>query len=319
MAFDFPLPTAMSCLYLAGSAQAMRDGHAHGHLRRRFTSSRRIGVDAGSSCGSTLEGNVWEQLMDSFVDAPAPPIRFGTGWAHTPQPFVAPAALAGPVAGPMPAPPIACDSLDDTPIDTSGPAQAVANGGSQVVMLFRELPWQMGYHGTADRNVAVASAIPTGTGPLSQVDRFEEAPKSPTTLLPGCSSGAACKETPALSPSNVIATLRSMQRAADNPTVCIPASAIFGFLLWPILLPVLTVAIGWGARRWFRYDSALLHVARARLRLGEFHIKHPPVVGVRRARRVGVEALLRWDSEKYGASGPRTLCRSWSAAVGWVR
>jgi EAL domain-containing protein (putative c-di-GMP-specific phosphodiesterase class I) len=47
-----------------------------------------------------------------------------------------------------------------------------------------------------------------------------------------------------------------------------------------------------------------LRAARAGLRRGEFHVEYQPVVGLRRPKCVGVEALLRWDNEKYGALGP---------------
>jgi EAL domain-containing protein (putative c-di-GMP-specific phosphodiesterase class I) len=171
-------------------------------------------------------------------------------------------------------------------------------------MLLRELSWQMGYHAAADRNVVVAPTIAAAAGSSSQVNRFEEALKPPTTLLAGCASGTACEERPAPSPSNGIERLRSIQPAVDIPTDRIPALATFRFLLWPVLLAVLAVTIGWGLKRWFRYDTALLRAARAGLRRGEFHIEYEPVVGVRRARCVGVDALLRWDNEKYGALGP---------------
>jgi EAL domain-containing protein (putative c-di-GMP-specific phosphodiesterase class I) len=77
-----------------------------------------------------------------------------------------------------------------------------------------------------------------------------------------------------------------------------------GLVFWPILVAVLVVAAGWALKRWFRYDKSLLRAARAGLRRGEFHLEYQPVVGVRRARCVGVEALLRWDNQKYGALGP---------------
>jgi EAL domain-containing protein (putative c-di-GMP-specific phosphodiesterase class I) len=67
---------------------------------------------------------------------------------------------------------------------------------------------------------------------------------------------------------------------------------------------VLVIVVGWVLKRWFRYDRSLLRAARAGLRRGRFHVEYQPVVGVRRARCVGVEALLRWDNEKYGALGP---------------
>ncbi|WP_223957556.1 EAL domain-containing protein [Paraburkholderia sabiae] len=74
--------------------------------------------------------------------------------------------------------------------------------------------------------------------------------------------------------------------------------------MWPILWGGLTVVAGWAVKRWFRYDKSLLRAARAGLRRGEFHVEYQPVVGVRRARCVGVDALLRWDNQKYGALGP---------------
>ena len=95
-----------------------------------------------------------------------------------------------------------------------------------------------------------------------------------------------------------------MLPSADTPAERVPASSRFGFLLWPVLVAVLAAAVVWGVKRWFRYDTALLRAVRAGLRRGEFHLEYQPVVGVRRARCVGVEALMRWDNDKYGALGP---------------
>ncbi|MGA7776203.1 MAG: EAL domain-containing protein [Paraburkholderia sp.] len=307
MAFEFPLPIARFPAFIV-LCRPRRRVMAMLVVACVCSSLARADatVDAGSRGGSTLERNVWEQLEDWFADTPAParPLRFGIACAHPPQLFVVPAELAGPVAGLMPAPPNTCDSLNDASIDTSGLAHAVVNGGPQVVMLLRELPWEMGYPGTADQNAAGASAIAAAAGSSSQVDRLKETPEPPVTSLSGCSSGAACEERPALAPSNGIERLPSMQPATDIPTDRIRASAIFGFLLWPVLLAVFAVGVGWSIKRWLRYDRALLRAARAGLRRGEFHVEYQPVVGVRRARCVGVEALLRWDNEKYGALGP---------------
>lgn len=197
MAFEFPLPIARFPAFIA-LCRPRRRVMAMLVVACVCSSLARADatVDAGSRGGSTLERNVWEQLEDWFADTPAParPLRFGIACAHPPQLFVVPAELAGPVAGLMPAPPNTCDSLNDASIDTSGLAHAGVNGGPQVVMLLRELPWEMGYPGTADQNAAGASAIAAAAGSSSQVDRLKETPEPPVTSLSGCSSGQLAKK-----------------------------------------------------------------------------------------------------------------------------
>jgi EAL domain-containing protein (putative c-di-GMP-specific phosphodiesterase class I) len=120
---------------------------------------------------------------------------------------------------------------------------------------------------------------------------------------PDCSLGSGC-ETQAVSPSIDTDTLVSVQPSASTARLPTSVWTILGFILWPILVVVLVVVVGWALKRWFRYEKSLLRAARAGLRRGRFHVEYQPVVAVRRARCVGVEALLRWDHEKYGALGP---------------
>ncbi|MDR3742660.1 MAG: EAL domain-containing protein [Terracidiphilus sp.] len=258
-------------------------------------------ADTGSSRILTIEHNVWQQLTDWLTGPPAPPIRFGSACAPIAQLPVVPAALAGPVAGPMPVPTNSCDSLGDMRADATGTAVEMASSGPNVVTLLRELRWQISDPAAAERNGLLASHAVAGTA--AGVDRAEQSPEPPAMSIPDCSLGRGC-ETRAISPSIGTETFAPARPSATTATQGVSAWTILGFVLWPILVAVLVVVVGWSVKRWFRYDKSLLRAARAGLRRGEFHVEYQPVVGVRRARCVGVEALLRWDNQKYGALGP---------------
>jgi c-di-GMP phosphodiesterase len=256
--------------------------------------------DTGSSRSLTFERNVWQQLTDWLAGPPAPPIQFGSPCASSAHLPVIPAALAGPVAGPMPVPTITCESLADTRANATGTAAAMASSEPNVVTLLRELRWQI-HRAAAERGGFLASDAIAGTA--SQVDRAQQSPEPPAMSTPDCSPVGGC-ETRAVSFSAGTDTLAPMHPSASTATQRISVWTILGFVLWPMLVIVMVVVIGWALKRWFRYDKSLLRAARAGLRRGRFHVEYQPVVGVRRARCVGVEALLRWDNEKYGALGP---------------
>jgi sensor c-di-GMP phosphodiesterase-like protein len=258
-------------------------------------------ADTGSSRSLTFERNVWQQLTDWLAGPPAPPVRFGSGCASIAQLPVIPAALGGPVAGPVPVLTDTCDSLGETRADATGTAAAMDSSGPNVVTLFRELRWQISDHAAAERGGLLASDAVAGT--TSQVDRAEQPQEQAAMSTPDCSLGRGC-ETHTVSPSIDTDTLVSVQPSASTATQRTSVWTILGFILWPMLVVVLVVVVGWALKRWFRYDKSLLRAARAGLRRGEFHVEYQPVVGVRRARCVGVEALLRWDNQKYGALGP---------------
>ena len=259
-------------------------------------------ADTGSSRSLTFERNVWQQLTDWLAGPPAPPIRFGSGCASITQLPVIPAALGGPVAGPVPVLTDTCDSLGETRADATGTAAAaMTSSGPNVVTLFRELRWQISDHAAAERGGLLASDAVAGT--TSQVDRAEQPQELAAMSTPDCSLGRGC-ETHTVSPSIDTDTLVSVRPSASTATQRTSVWTILGFILWPMLVVVLVVVVGWALKRWFRYDKSLLRAARAGLRRGEFHVEYQPVVGVRRARCVGVEALLRWDNQKYGALGP---------------
>ncbi|HVW53780.1 MAG TPA: EAL domain-containing protein [Trinickia sp.] len=214
---------------------------------------------------------------------------------------VVPAAVAGPVAGPMPLRANTCDSLDDTRADVAGAAAASNSSTPNVATLLRELPWQIRDHAAAVRGEFLASDAVTGIA--SPVDWAEQSPESPTMSTPDCSLGKGCEKR-AISPSIGTDALAWAQPPASTAAQPTSVSPILQFILWPILGVALIVVVGWALKRWFRYDKSLLRAARAGLRRGEFHVEYQPVVGVRRARCVGVDALLRWDNQKYGALGP---------------
>ncbi|MGF6646442.1 EAL domain-containing protein [Paraburkholderia sp. GAS82] len=258
-------------------------------------------ADTGSSRSVRFERNVWQQLTDWLAGPSAPPVQFGAACASIAQLPVIPAALAGPVAGPMPVLTNTCESLADTRADATGTAVAMANSGPNVVTLLRELRWQIRGHAAAERGSFLASDAVDGTA--SQVDRAQQSTEPPAMSPPDCSPGGGC-ETRAVMPAAGTDTLAPVHPLASIATQRTSVWTILGFVLWPMLVVVVAFVVGWALKRWFRYDKSLLRAARAGLRRGRFHVEYQPVVGVRRARCVGVEALLRWDNEKYGALGP---------------
>jgi EAL domain-containing protein (putative c-di-GMP-specific phosphodiesterase class I) len=301
MAFGFPVSTIRRSAFIA--------------LRR--ASSRGFGVvlvicagtslalagppETGSSRSLSFERNIWQQLTDWLAGPPAPPIHFGSACVSIAQLPLVPAAVAGPVAGPMPLRTNTCDSFDDTRADVTDAAAETDSSGPNVVTLLRELPWQISDHAAAVRGAFLASDAVAGIA--SRVDRAEQSPESPTMSPPDCSLGEGCDEQ-AISPSIGSEALALAKPPASTAGQHTSVWTILGFILWPILGVVLIVVVGWALKRWFRYDKSLLRTARAGLRRGEFHVEYQPVVDVRRARCVGVDALLRWDNQKYGALGP---------------
>ncbi|WP_244106690.1 EAL domain-containing protein [Paraburkholderia phenazinium] len=301
MAFGFPVSTIRRSAFIALS-RASKQGLAVVLVICTSTSLVLAGpADTNSSPILTLESNVWQQLTDWLAGPPAPPIRFGSACASLAQLPVVPAALAGPVAGPIPVLTDTCDSLKDTRDDAIGTAAARASSGPNVVTLRRELRWQVSDHAAAVRGGFLASDAVAGIA--SRVDRAEQSPESATMSPPDCSLDGSC-ETRAIPPSIDTDTPASVPPSASIATQRPSVWTILGFVLWPMLVVVLIVVIGWALKRWFRYDKSLLRAARAGLRRGEFHVEYQPVVGVRRAGCVGIEALLRWDNQKYGALGP---------------
>jgi EAL domain-containing protein (putative c-di-GMP-specific phosphodiesterase class I) len=301
MAFGFPVSTVRCGAFIALRRASSR-GFAVVLVICAGTSLALAGPpETDSSRSLSFERNVWQQLTDWLAGPPAPPIRFGSACATIALLPAIPAALAGPVAGPMPLPTNTCDSLDDTRGDATSTAAAMASLGPNVVTLLRELRWQISDHAAAERNGLLASDAVAGTA--SWFDRAEQSPEPPAMSPPDCSLGTGC-ETQATSPSIDTDTRVPVQPSASTATHTTSVWTISGFILWPILVAVLVVLVGWVFKRWFRYDKSLLRAARAGLRRGRFHVEYQPVVGVRRGRCVGVEALLRWDNEKYGALGP---------------
>lgn len=301
MAFGFRVST-VRCSAVIALRRARRRGIAVALVTCTGTSLALAGpADTGSSRSVRFERNVWQQLTDWLAGPPAPPVQFGAACASIAQLPVIPAALAGPVAGPMPVLTNTCESLADTRADATGTAVGVASPGPNVVTLLRELRWQIRDHAAAERGSFLASDAVDGTA--SHVDRAQQSTEPPAMSPPDCSPGGGC-ETRAVMPAAGTDTLAPVHPLASIATQRTSVWTILGFLLWPMLVVVLVFVVGWALKRWFRYDKSLLRAARAGLRRGRFHVEYQPVVGVRRARCVGVEALLRWDNEKYGALGP---------------
>ncbi|MFM0095168.1 EAL domain-containing protein [Paraburkholderia nemoris] len=300
MAFAFPVSTFRGGAFIA-LRRASERGVAVVLVICTCTSLALAGpADTSSGPILTIERNLWQQLTDWLAGPPAPPIRFGSDCASVAELPVVPAALAGPVAGPMPVRTNTCDSLKDMRDVAIGTAARIPSGPN-VVTLLRDVRWQISDQEAAERNGLPASdAVADIT---SRADRAEQSPEQPAMSAPDCSAVSNC-ETQAISPSIGADTLAPARASAATATQRTSAWAMLGFVLWLILVAVLVVVAGWALKRWFRYDKSLLRAARAGLRRGEFHLEYQPVVGVRRARCVGVEALLRWDNQKYGALGP---------------
>ncbi|MBB3257175.1 EAL domain-containing protein (putative c-di-GMP-specific phosphodiesterase class I) [Paraburkholderia bannensis] len=301
MAFAFPVST-----FRGGAFNTLRRASETGLavvLVICTCTSLAFAGPADTSSGSipTIERNVWQQLTDWLAGPPAAPIRIGSDCASIAELPVVPAALAGPVAGPMPVRTNTCDSLNDMRDVAIGTAAAKAASGPNAVTLLREVRWHIGDQEAAERNAPPASDAMAGVS--SRADWAEQSPEQPAISAPDCSAGSSC-ETQAISPSIGADTLAPARALAAIATQRTSARNILGFVVWPIVVAVLVVVAGWALKRWFRYDRSLLRAARAGLRRGEFHLEYQPVVSVRRARCVGVEALLRWDNQKYGALGP---------------
>lgn len=194
-----------------------------------------------------------------------------------------------------------CDSLGDTRADDTGTAAAMASSGPNVMALLTDLRWRIGDQTAVERSSLLASDAVAGNA--LRVDRAEQSPESPTMSTLDCSLGGGCEKR-VISPSIGTGTPASVRPSTRIATQRHSVWEILSFVLWPILVAVLVVVVGWTLKRWFRHDKSLLRAARAGLRRGEFHLEYQPVVGVRRARCVGVDALLRWDNQKYGALGP---------------
>lgn len=301
MAFAFPVSTIRGSALIA-LRRASERGLAVVLVICTCTSFALAGpANTGSGPILTIERNVWQQLTDWLAGPPAPPIRFGSACASIAELPVVPAVLAGPVAGPMPVRTNTCDSLKDMRDVAIGTAAAKAGSGPNVVTLLREVKWQISDQEAAERNRLPASDAVAGI--TSPADGAEQSPDQPAMSAPDCSVSRSC-ETQAISPLVGADTLAPAGDPAATATQRTSAWTLLGFVLWPMLAAVMVVVVGWALKRWLRYDKSLLRAARAGLRRGEFHLEYQPVVGVRRARCVGFDALLRWDNQKYGALGP---------------
>lgn len=258
-------------------------------------------ADASSGPILRSERNVWQQLTDWLAGPPVPPIRFGSDCASIAQLPLVPAALAGPDAGPMPVLKNSCDSLEGVrDVDLGNEATSVRSG-PKVTSLLGEVQWQI-----SDRAAAQRYGLPVSdatAGIASRADWAEQTPEPAAMPVPDCSSDSGCETRP-ISASTDADTPAPEIPSATTATQSTPAWDTMGFVVWPILVAVVIAVAVWALRRWFRYDKALLRAARAGLRRGEFHLEYQPVVAVRRGRCVGVDALLRWDNQKYGALGP---------------
>ncbi|KXV03171.1 diguanylate phosphodiesterase [Caballeronia megalochromosomata] len=256
-------------------------------------------AESAASRGRTEE-RVQRQLAGWVTDPQADSLHVGTACTPITRSPAMPVALGGPVASPMLLAPIACDLLNAPSLDPNDTAPVIVSLGRTVAPLPGELRWQMRYKAAANQggipasDAVVAFALP--------VDLVDGSPEPPTTSAADCLLDRAC-ETRAATPSNGADEFGRMRFSA-GPTLGYSAWTLLSHVFWPILLFLLAVAVGWSLKRWFRYDKALLRAARAGLRRGEFHVEYQPVVDVRRARCVGVEAFLRWDNRKFGARGP---------------
>ncbi len=259
-------------------------------------------VDSEFRRDTVDESNPWQQLANWFAGPPAPPLRFGTVCEQVVQSSTIPAVLSGPVAGPIPTALIRCDALADTRSDRASTTTVRA---PELVMLLRELPWRMGDHGTASAQGFTPDDALTSADFVSR-EEVAQATREPIPMsIEDCSQVADC-EARADARANLSQAASLVQYAPGRTAGRSSTPVILGFLGAALLLFLLGLvfAVAWVLKRCLRYDRLMLRAARAGLRRGEFHVEYQPVVGVRRARCVGVEALIRWDNPKYGALGP---------------
>ncbi|MGT2477675.1 EAL domain-containing protein [Paraburkholderia terrae] len=306
MPFRFPAPLAVQAFRARTSLLHSRQ-RAIAVLILTLVSATGARADAAVESkfrrDSVVEGDPSQQVINEIAGAAAPPPRFGTACSQVVQSSTIPAVLSGPVAGPLPAPLSRCDAVADaSPAHTPGSGRV-----PELAMMLRELPWQMGDHGTAAARIFAPSHV-LASADLGLREEIGEATPEPlptSTSTEDCSQIAGC-ETRANAPANVPHTASLAPPATGQTTERSSGRMLRGFLWLTLLVFVaaLVFAVGWVVRSWFRYDRLVVRAARAGLRRGEFHVEYQPVVGVRRARCVGVEALLRWDNPKYGALGP---------------
>ncbi|SAK62841.1 diguanylate phosphodiesterase [Caballeronia ptereochthonis] len=255
-------------------------------------------AEGAASRGRAEEG-VQRQLTDWLTDPQADSLHFGTACTPIRRWPAMPAALGGPVASPMLLAPIACDLLNAPRLDATDTAPAIVSLSRTVAPLTGEVRWQMSYKAANQGGIPASGAVVAFALPVDLADGSAE---PPTTPAADCSLDGECG-TRATTPSNG-ADEFDRARFSAGPTQGSSAWTLLSHVLWPILLFLLALAAGWSLKRWFSYDKALLRAARAGLRRGEFHVEYQPIVDIRRALCVGVEAFLRWDNRKYGAQGP---------------
>lgn len=258
-------------------------------------------ADTSSSRILTPERNVWEQLTDWLAGPPAPPIRFGSDCAPIAQLPVVPAALAGPDAGPMSVPTNSCDSLEDVRDVAVETAAASASSGPNVVSLLRALQWRIGDRDAAEQDGLPASDPAAGT--TSRAEWTQQTPEPPAPSVPDCSLGTGCETRP--NPDSIDADTLGSPHANDGlvlkmefaPTQ--PCTRRTQERLVVAEPPSESPAGNNDQDRHQDRPQYKTHQVPCRRGLSNS--------GRRRTRRrecVGVEALLRWDNEKYGALGP---------------
>jgi EAL domain-containing protein (putative c-di-GMP-specific phosphodiesterase class I) len=250
-------------------------------------------------------------LVESATPRRAAPVQFAAGCAPA-VPQLAPATLAGPVAGPIDlvmSPRLRCGAslatpeiavatffgIDETkvahaaPIATSGPPEPAVS--------------------SAPSRMPAAVATSSATDDANTGQRRLEAPSS--FLLPDCSGRAECSDRGASggrgpAPSSEMSSEEARVSRVDHPNVRLAGRAL-------AVLVLLGLFSGgcWAIYRWqFSRQSRLVRAARRGLLRGEFGLEYRPVFSLRLKKCVGVEADLRWKNPEFGLPGPSTYVPS---------
>jgi len=227
-------------------------------------------------------------------------LQFGTVCTLPVMPS-APAALAGPVAGPIgqvDARQLHCISML-APLEI-GVGAFVSASDTNVI---------------PDASVAVSplivaqTSVPFNTAtsarePVSAVvmDAAPSPEKLPTTAE--CGEDRTCVEQAAPVPHEEILPSEPSSQTSSSPPVD-PLAVLFGaqVLIALGLLGLLALGCWTLYRRQFTPQARLVRAAKKGLRRGEFGLKYQPVISLRRSKCVGIEAVLCWDNLEFGLLG----------------
>ncbi|MFM0095614.1 EAL domain-containing protein [Paraburkholderia nemoris] len=227
-------------------------------------------------------------------------LQFGTVCA-LPVMLPAPAALAGPVAGPIGQ----VDVRQLRCISVLAPLEI--GGGALGSMADTNV--------IRDASVAVSPSIVAQPSVPFSMDALAPAPVSAPAgdaiqsaarlpMLTECGEGRGCVERAVPVPDSGIFPAEPSSQAISAPSFD-PWAVRFGaYVLLGLGLLCLLVLGCRALYRWrFTPDARLARAARRGLKRGEFRLEYQPVIRIRTGKCVGIEALLRWDNPEFGLQG----------------